>query len=110
MHSTPWRRARITAAHYGLGWRVFTYGGETMIFHAGAVEGYRTMIGFLPKYHTGIVTMWNSAGATPSGLMPMMFDRLLALPHVDWAGLESPPKPAGKPARKRLRTKRTRHR
>lgn len=110
MHSTPWRRARITAAHYGLGWRVFTYGGETMIFHAGAVEGYRTMIGFLPKYHTGIVTMWNSAGATPSGLMPMMFDRLLALPHVDWAGLESPPQPVRKPVRKRPRAKRNRHR
>jgi beta-lactamase class C len=96
MHSTPWRRARITQAHYALGWRVFTYGGETMVFHAGAVQGYRTMIGFLPKYHAGIVTMWNSAGATPSGLMPMMFDRLLALPHVDWAGLESPPHPAEK--------------
>ncbi|MEW5833897.1 MAG: serine hydrolase domain-containing protein [Pseudomonadota bacterium] len=91
MHSTPWRRARITAAHYALGWRVFTYGGETLVFHAGAVQGYRTMIGFFPKYHAGIVTMWNSAGAAPSGLMPMMFDRLLGLPHVDWAGLESPP-------------------
>ena len=106
MHSTPWRRARITQAHYGLGWRVFTYGGETMVFHAGAVQGYRTMIGFLPKYHAGIVTMWNSAGTTPSGLMPMMFDRLLALPHVDWAGLESPPHPAEKksaPHRRRRR-------
>ena len=99
MHSTPWRRARITQAHYALGWRVFTYGGETLIFHAGAVQGYRTMIGFFPKYHVGIVTMWNSAGAAPSGLMPMMFDRLLGLPHVDWAGLESPPPPQ-KPERK----------
>ena len=112
MHSTPWRRARITAAHYGLGWRVFTYGGETMVFHAGAVEGYRTMIGFLPRYHTGIVTMWNSAGAAPSGLMPMMFDRLLALPHEDWAGLESPEHKASRPAvhKKRLRPRRARHR
>lgn len=110
MHSTPWRRARITAAHYALGWRVFTYGGETMIFHAGAVEGYRTMIGFLPKYHTGIVTMWNSAGAAPSGLMPMMFDRLLGLPHVDWAGLESPPRVIRPIRKKRLRTGHRRHR
>ncbi|HEX5306544.1 MAG TPA: serine hydrolase domain-containing protein [Dyella sp.] len=110
--STAWRRARITEAHYGLGWRVFTYGGETMIYHAGAVEGYRTMIGFLPKYHVGIVTMWNSAGATPSGLMPMMFDRLLALPHVDWAGLESPPPSASKRStpRKRTHARHKRHR
>ncbi|MHA6204573.1 serine hydrolase domain-containing protein [Dyella soli] len=87
--STPWRRARVSDAHYALGWRVFDYGGETLVFHAGAVEGYRTMIGFFPKYHVGIVTLWNSAGPVPSGLMPMVFDGLLGLPHVDWAGIES---------------------
>ncbi len=89
MRSTPWRRARISDAQYALGWRVFDYGGETLVFHAGAVEGYRTMIGFFPKYHVGIVTLWNSAGPVPSGLMPMVFDGLLGLPHVDWAGIES---------------------
>ena len=101
MRSTPWRRARLSDAHYALGWRVFEYGGETLVFHAGAVEGYRTMIGFFPKYHAGVVTMWNSAGATPSGLMPMVFDDMLDLPHVDWAGVESDApatvaRPAGK--------------
>jgi beta-lactamase class C len=89
LRSTPWRRERVSDAQYALGWRVFEYGGETLVFHAGAVEGYRTMIGFLPKYHTGVVTMWNSAGPVPSGLMPMLFDSLLGLPHVDWAGVES---------------------
>lgn len=94
LHSTEWRRARLTAAHYALGWRVFEYGGETLIYHAGAVEGYRTMIGFFPKYHVGVVTMWNSPGAGPSGLMPMVFDSLLGLPHVDWAHVESDAPPA----------------
>jgi beta-lactamase class C len=88
LHATPWRSARLTAAHYALGWRVSEYGGETLIYHAGAVAGYRTMIGFFPKYHAGVVTLWNSTGATPSGLMPMVFDDLLGLPHVDWAGIE----------------------
>lgn len=108
LHSTPWRRARLTSAHYGLGWRVFTYGGETLIYHAGAVQGYRTMIGFFPKYHAGIVTLWNSPGAAPSGLMPMMFDSLLGLPHVDWAGLESPP-PKTTPKRPSKRARHRRH-
>jgi beta-lactamase class C len=89
LHATPWRRARLTAAHYAMGWRVYEYAGETLIFHAGAVAGYRTMIGFFPKYHVGVVTLWNSPGAVPSGLMPMVFDSLLGLPHVDWAGVES---------------------
>lgn len=89
MHSAPWRRARLDDASYALGWRVFDYEGETMIFHAGAVEGYRTMIGFLPKYRVGMVMMWNSADPLPAGLLPMVFDSLLGLPHVDWAGIES---------------------
>jgi beta-lactamase class C len=46
------------------------------------------MIGFFPKYHAGVVTMWNAAGPIPAGLMPMVFDSLLGLPHVDWAGVE----------------------
>ena len=94
LHATPWRSARLTAAHYALGWRVYQYGGETLISHAGAVAGYRTMIGFFPKYHAGVVTLWNSEGAVPSGLMPMVFDGLLGLPHVDWAGIESAQAPA----------------
>ena len=91
MHATPWRHARVTAASYALGWRVFTYAGETMVFHAGAVEGYRTMIAFFPKYHIGMVSMWNSPGAVGTDLMPMVFDTMLGLPHVDWAGVESDP-------------------
>jgi len=98
LRSTPWRRARLKDAHYALGWRVYDYAGETLIYHAGAVAGYRTMIGFFPKYHAGVVTLWNSAGPTPSGLMPMVLDELLGLPHVDWADIESPAKPrAAKP-------------
>lgn len=104
LRAAPWRRARLEDASYALGWRVFDYQGETMIFHAGAVEGYRTMIGFLPKRHVGLVMMWNSADPLPAGLLPMVFDSLLGLPHVDWAGVESDAPPAstikGKPRKK----------
>ena len=88
LHSSPWRSGRLTAAHYALGWRIFTYGGETQNKHTNTEESYRTMIGFFPKYHAGVVTMFNAGVPTPSGLMPMVFDSLLGLPHVDWAGLE----------------------
>ncbi|WP_114240515.1 serine hydrolase [Dyella sp. C9] len=98
LRSTPWRKARLNDAHYALGWRVFDYNGETLIFHAGAVEGYRTMIAFLPKYRVGMVTMWNSSGPEPTGLLPMVFDSLLGLPHVDWAGIESDAPPPKAPA------------
>ena len=108
LRASPWRRARLTEAHYALGWRVYTYAGETLIYHAGAVAGYRTMIGFFPRYHAGVVTLWNSSGPTPSGLMPMVFDDLLGLPHVDWAQIESDPKPpaATRKTRRKLAPKR----
>ena len=109
LRSTAWRRGRLTDAHYALGWRVYKYAGETLIYHAGAVAGYRTMIGFFPKYNFGVVTLWNSTGPTPSGLMPMVFDALLGEPHVDWAQIESPPKKATTSHRKRKAHSKRRH-
>ena len=88
-HASPWRRARLRDAHYALGWRVYDYAGETLVFHAGAVRGYRAIIAFLPKHQFGAVMLWNCESALPMGLMPMLLDRYLGLPQVDWAGVES---------------------
>lgn len=87
LRSTPWRRGRLLDARYALGWRVYEYAGEPLVFHAGAVQGYRAMIGFLPKRRFGMVMLWNCESAAPSGLLPMLFDRYLGLPTVDWAGV-----------------------
>jgi beta-lactamase class C len=87
--ASPWRRARLRNAQYALGWRVYDYAGETLVFHAGAVQGYRAIIGFFPKYQFGAVMLWNCECALPMGLMPMLLDRYLGLPQVDWAGVES---------------------
>lgn len=89
LHSTPWRRGRLLDAQYALGWRIYDYAGETLVFHAGAVQGYRAMIAFLPKYRFGAIMLWNCESSVPSGLMPMLFDRYLGLPDVNWAGIEN---------------------
>jgi beta-lactamase class C len=88
MTSAPWRRGRLRDAHYALGWRVFDYAGEPMVFHAGAVQGYRGVIAFLPQRRFGLVMLWNCETSIPTGLLPMAFDRYLGLPQVDWAGVE----------------------
>jgi beta-lactamase class C len=62
------------------------------------------MIGFLPRQHVGLVMMWNSADPLPAGLLPMVFDSLLGLPHVDWAGIESDA-PAANTAKGKTRKK-----
>ena len=91
LHATPWRRARLSDASYALGWRIYEYGGQTLVFHAGAVQGYRSMIAFFPKQKFGAVMLWNCECVVPGGLMPMLLDRYLGLPHVDWAGLDTLP-------------------
>jgi beta-lactamase class C len=88
-HASPWRRARISDASYALGWRIYEYAGEPLVFHAGAVQGYRSMIAFFPKHRFGAVLLWNCECALPTGLMPMLLDRYLGLPEVDWAGLDA---------------------
>jgi beta-lactamase class C len=88
LRSTPWRRERLVDAQYALGWRIYQYDDEQLVFHAGAVQGYRAMIGFLPKRRFGLVMLWNCESAAPAGLLPMLMDRYLDLPAVDWAGLD----------------------
>lgn len=88
MTSAPWRRGRLRDAHYALGWRVFDYAGEPLVFHAGAVQGYRGVIAFLPQRRFGLVMLWNCETALPTGMLPMALDRYLGLPTVDWAGVE----------------------
>ncbi len=88
MRGSPWRRERLTNAYYAMGWRVFDYAGHTLLFHGGAVQGYRGLIAFLPDQDVGIVVLWNSESAAPSGLLPSFLDRVLAIPTKDWLGVE----------------------
>ncbi|MFC4727689.1 serine hydrolase domain-containing protein [Coralloluteibacterium thermophilus] len=84
LRNTPWRRERLRDASYGLGWRIYDYAGHTMIFHGGAVQGYRGLAALLPEHDVGIVLLWNSESAVPTGIMPTFLDRVLGLPERDW--------------------------
>jgi beta-lactamase class C len=87
--ASAWRRGRLNDAQYALGWRIYDYAGTTLVFHAGAVQGYRAMIAFLPRYRFGAVMLWNCESGMPAGLMPMLLDRYLGLPQVNWAGIDN---------------------
>ena len=88
MRGSRWRRERVRAAYYAMGWRVFDYAGHTLLFHGGAVQGYRGLIGILPDRGIGIVVLWNSESSAPTGLLPSLMDRALGLPREDWVGVE----------------------
>ena len=79
-----WRRDRVNAASYALGWRVFDYAGHDLIFHGGAVQGYRGAMALLPDRDLGIAILWNSESALPSGLLPTIIDSALGLGDGQW--------------------------
>jgi len=85
--SSPWRRERLRDAHYGVGWRVYDYAGSPLVFHAGAVQGYRGLIGLLPNHGFGFAMVWNCESGVPTGLLPTALDRYLGLPQRDWLEL-----------------------
>lgn len=79
-----WRRERIHSASYALGWRVFDYAGHPVVFHAGAVQGYRGLVALVPGQDLGVAMVWNSDSSVPSGLLPTILDRALGLPGQPW--------------------------
>ncbi|MBO9717750.1 MAG: beta-lactamase family protein [Pseudoxanthomonas sp.] len=84
-----WRRDRLRTASYALGWRVFDYSGEEVVFHAGAVQGYRGMTALLPGRDLGITILWNSESSLPSGMLPTIIDRALGLPAERWLDVDT---------------------
>lgn len=88
LRGSRWRRERLRDAHYGTGWRVMDYAGHRLLYHAGAVEGYRAIMGILPDRDLGVVILWNSESGAPSGLFPTLLDKALQLPAKDWLEFE----------------------
>lgn len=83
-----WRRERLDSAGYALGWRVFDYSGHAVVFHAGAVQGYRGLVALLPEQDLGIAILWNGESTLPSGLMPTILDHAIGLPARRWMDVD----------------------
>src|SRR6478672_3826213 len=84
LRGSSWRGERLNAAGYALGWRVYDYAGHEVVFHGGAVQGYRGVVAMLPERDLGIAILWNSESALPSGLLPTILDRAIGLPYHAW--------------------------
>ena len=65
---------QLKKAHYGLGWRVYDYAGETVVNHSGSVEGYSAQIAFLPERDVGIVLLTNSRSRAFFEILPVFLD------------------------------------
>ena len=70
---------------YGLGWGVQDYRGELLVAHAGALNGFRTHIGLLPKKKAGFVAMVNvGRGYALYALRNTLIDVLTGKMTRDW--------------------------
>jgi hypothetical protein len=63
---------------------VYNYAGNDVVFHGGAVQGYRGAMALLPGKDLGVVLLWNSESALPSGLLPTILDSALGLADGTW--------------------------
>ncbi len=90
LRGSAWRRERLDGAGYGLGWRVYEYAGHRVVFHGGAVQGYRGAIALLPERDLGVAILWNSSSSLPGGLMPTILDNAIGLPYHAWLDIDLP--------------------
>lgn len=73
----PHWNGHIRSAHYGLGWRLFDYAGNTLIFHSGGLRGYVAQVALLPEHNIGMALLLNCSES--NGLMPAFLDMYLGL-------------------------------
>lgn len=68
------RVQRPAKAHYGMGWRIVHIPQDTIIYHGGYANGYRSGIAFSPKQDIGICILTNSSYDFPGEAMADFFD------------------------------------
>jgi beta-lactamase class C len=68
---------RIKDSYYGLGWRIIQYANDTVIFHGGYVNGYRSEIALYPKDKIGICILSNAPGSVTDTGIPLFLKEYL---------------------------------
>jgi CubicO group peptidase (beta-lactamase class C family) len=70
---------------YALGWEVQDYRGAKLVWHGGAVLGFKTAVVLLPEKNVGFAIEINSEdGHIILGLMYELLDHYLGLPDNGW--------------------------
>ena len=69
---------------YGQGWYISDYRGYHLVEHGGNIDGFSTLISFLPKEKTGVVVLSNSLNIMGYVIVRDIYDRLLGLEERDW--------------------------
>ena len=71
-----WKK-ELEQAYYGLGWRVYNYNDETLYYHSGWVQGYRSDLVVIPHLNVGFSLIVNAETGVINELTTEFLDRLL---------------------------------
>lgn len=70
---------------YGMGFFVTSYRGHKFVHHGGNIDGFSSLVAFLPQDNIGLVILTNqNASALPAVVAYKVWDRLLGLGQIDW--------------------------
>ncbi|MBH0089804.1 serine hydrolase [Pseudoalteromonas sp. NSLLW218] len=76
MYRRVWKK-HLNEAYYGLGWRVYNYADETLYYHSGWVQGYRSDLVVFPHLNIGFSLIVNAETGVINELTTEFIDRLL---------------------------------
>ncbi|MEP6737796.1 MAG: serine hydrolase domain-containing protein [Chryseolinea sp.] len=65
---------KLTSSYYGLGWRILYYPNDTLIYHGGFVNGYRSEVAVNPKEGIAVCILANAPGDLADNGIPLFFD------------------------------------
>ncbi|MDR3037621.1 MAG: beta-lactamase family protein [Coriobacteriales bacterium] len=83
---TPYNTPFVETDAYGLGWFVETYRGAPLIHHGGTINGFKSVVGFLPGHDCAFAVLVNQNGsAAPAALMRGFADAVIGAGSVDSA-------------------------
>ncbi len=73
---------------YGLGLFITTYRGRKLVHHGGGIDGFISLLSFMPNEKLGMIVLTNLSGNNPVPTIVTrgVYDRVLELDPVDWAG------------------------
>ena len=81
--ASPWDE--IDLQGYALGWLVEEYRGHRHIWHNGGIDGFKSVVAFLPREKLGVVVLANRFPTEgPEAIAYRVFDELLGLEPVPW--------------------------
>ena len=69
-----WRWKPLRSAYYALGWRVLNFKDDTLAYHGGYVNGYRSEVAIDRKDKLAICVLVNAAGTLADISIPKFFE------------------------------------